>query len=1563
MSRKLCVVNFLVVCCALAFLARTGGVALPSFGATLRPLHSPTVDFDRTRPTHSVPAAARSSNQHRTNSPQNSSRARPRASISLPLTFEPAPKAAGSATQFIGRGRGMTILLQNRGIAVQVPNRRAAATAQDHFYSRAATLSIRVTEANRSGVSAAKNLSWQGEERLRGVSNYFIGRNPGTWRMRVPHFAVAESSEAALGVNLRVYGNDEGAEYDLRLAPATDASALRLRLSGARDLHLDRDGSLSLSLAGTTLVMKKPRIYQQWPAALPANRANDPAAEAPPQTRVSGGYVLHADGTVGFRIGPHNPSAELVIDPSISVAYVTFLGGAGADSANSVSVDSAGSVYIAGTTTSPSSFTVAPAQSVGPSGGSSVFFVAKLDPGASGANSLLYLTFLGGSGSQGGGLLALDSNDDAYIAGTTTSANYPVTDNSALTSGANDLAVSELGPTGSTLLFSTIFGGNGAEATQQPGGISVDSSGRIFFASDTTSTNLPVTAAAYHGTYGGGLSDGFLAIFKPGATPALQYCSYLGIDSQVAVGGIALDSLNDAYLAGYTSNPGTTFPATPNALQSAYQGDPSDAFLIEISPQGGGAADLKYATLLGGGGMDEALGIAVDSASPPHVYLTGTTASANFPVSVAATQPNTTYAAFQSALAGKANAFLAVIGTSEPTGATFLVYSSYLGGSQSDSGQSIAIVPPAAGVTSPSTQVYIAGTAASWDFPWHDNFQPFSGGTDAFVAELNSAASGSASRIYATPMGGTARTGATSLTQGNAVALDASGDVFVAGATNAGDFPLTANPGTGVQVLCGSCQESTPLPDAFLLALIQGSSPEPSVSFSAGVVRFSGEPLGTSASPLPVAVINTGEAPLTITTAPQIAGPNAADFSLLDSFGCTASAIPASGECSFEVSFDPSVVGPESAFINLQDNAPGNPQVLALQGIGNGALASPSPAALSFPSQPENVASPAQTVTLTNTGNQALAITGAVFSGPGVGEFLPQQGSTCPSSTSILPGDSCVFEISFESATAGTFHAELDVTDNSGGAAGAEQVIPLTGTAVAPVPVATVTPLSLSFGAQSVGSSSGLQTITLTNSGSAALDISATAISGTNLTEFAIVSQGSAPCPVQGGVVATGSACTLSIRFVPQSAGAKSATVSFSDNASGSPQTVALTGTATAPAVQISPTTLTFASQSVGTAGTPQTVTITDTGSGPLAINGVTVGGSDASDFIETNNCPLSLPANASCLLSVTFKPGAAGVRTAQIGIADDAPASPQTIGLSGTAIQTAASVSPSSIAFANQLLTTASAAVPATVTNTGSVALAVSGISFSGLDAGDFTETDNCTSNVAVSIAPGASCSIQVAFKPVVGGARSASLVIADNAPGSPQSVPLSGTGMDFSITDPPNAGASATIGAGQTATYSLQINSAYGYSGSVSLACSGAPPLGACTAAPTSVAVPANGSAAFQVSVTTTAGSSILPPTRLLRPPDELGRIACLALAITLLLFCGGGTQERNARLRGTLPVMALAIAMFVAIGISACGGGGRSSAPPSDPGTPSGTYPLVVTAASNGVSRTINLTLTVQ
>ena len=254
--------------------------------------------------------------------------------------------------------------------------------------------------------------------------------------------------------------------------------------------------------------------------------------------------------------------------------------------------------------------------------------------------------------------------------------------------------------------------------------------------------------------------------------------------------------------------------------------------------------------------------------------------------------------------------------------------------------------------------------------------------------------------------------------------------------------------------------------------------------------------------------------------------------------------------------------------------------------------------------------------------------------------------------------------------------------------------------------------------------------------------------------------------------------------------------------------------------------------------------------------------GTNAGDFSQTNNCPASLGASANCLVNVVFQPTASGTRAASISISDDAADSPQSVTLTGAGTAPAIALSSASVNFGNQTVATASAPVTITVSNSGTGALIINGISFSGANSSDYTETDTCTGSAAANgIAPGATCAIQVTFKPVCSSsaaARAASLSLSDNATGSPQSVPLNRTAIgSFCFVAPAGSSTSATISAGQTANYALQVGPANGFAGAIGFTCAGAPSAATCTASPTTVTVGGRAVANVAVSVATTARS----------------------------------------------------------------------------------------------------------
>ena len=527
-------------------------------------------------------------------------------------------------------------------------------------------------------------------------------------------------------------------------------------------------------------------------------------------------------------------------------------------------------------------------------------------------------------------------------------------------------------------------------------------------------------------------------------------------------------------------------------------------------------------------------------------------------------------------------------------------------------------------------------------------------------------------------------------------------------------------------------------------------------SLSPPSMTFASQALGTTSSAQAVTLTNSGGTTLNITSI-ALTGANASDFAQTNNCGAS---VTTGTNCTISVTFTPAACGTRTAAVTLTDNAAGSPQTVSLSGTGTAAVASLSPTSLAFGNQSVGATSAAQTLTLSNTGTAALSITSLALTGSNASDFA--QTNTCGSS--VAASGNCTISVTFKPSASGSRTASVSITDN---ASGSPQTVGLSGTGTAVV--VSLSPTSLAFGNQSVGTTSAPQTVTLSNTGNAALSITSLALTGTNASDFAQTNT----C---GSSVAASGNCTISVTFKPSASGSRTASVSITDTASGSPQTVSLSGTGagTAGVVSLSPTSLTFANQSVGATSAAQTVTLSNTGNAALSITSLALTGSNASDFAQTNTCGSSVAASANCTITVTFKPSASGSRTASVSITDNASGSPQTVSLSGTGTAALASLSPTSLAFGNQSLGVTSAAQTLTLSNTGNATLSITSLGLTGTNASDFDQSNTCGS----SLAAGANCTIVVMFTPSVAGTEAASLSIADNSSGSPQTVSLSGAG-----------------------------------------------------------------------------------------------------------------------------------------------------------------------------------------
>ena len=524
-------------------------------------------------------------------------------------------------------------------------------------------------------------------------------------------------------------------------------------------------------------------------------------------------------------------------------------------------------------------------------------------------------------------------------------------------------------------------------------------------------------------------------------------------------------------------------------------------------------------------------------------------------------------------------------------------------------------------------------------------------------------------------------------------------------------------------------------------------------------------------------------------------------------------------------------------------------------------------------------------------------------------------------------------------------------------------------------PVAAIFPASENFGAVTVGQSSNSRVVTITNTGAEPLSVNSLSVSGADSADFILTPNCSLPT-----VLAPNATCSVSIVFSPIATGARQASFSASDNAPGSPQSIALTGTGAAalPAVTLSPGSLTFATTAQGGTSPPQTITITNSGAATLHISSVLPSGSNPADFQVTNGCSGAYPVAATCNITVKFSPLAAGQRSANITISDDAADSPQSVQLTGTGGAAppgtpAVKLAPGSLSFGGVTQAASVAPQNVTLTNSGTGPLHITSITLGGTNSGDFALTNNCA---GAAYAAGSTCNIGVAFSPLATGVRLASISINDDAPNSPQNVALSATVNPAFVISPASPGSnSVTVVAGQIAAFNLQLTPGPGFTGSASFACVGAPSASTC-AAP-NVQFTGGTPIAYVVNVATSANTLAPPRPRVLRLPPFIwfSLFSVLACCAALVLYASRAASfTRTAPFLQT-PTIAFFLFLWVLETAGCAGGGAATGNPEVTPtphatGTPQGTSTITLTPSVTTSKGTpllgvppIQLTLTVQ
>jgi hypothetical protein len=724
----------------------------------------------------------------------------------LPLSFEPNRGQADPRVQFVSRGAGYTIFLSST----------SATFALQPSLAESAVVRMDLLGANPA-------IAMQPLDRLPGIANYLMGSTRTKWPTSLPTYAKTRSPNVYPGIDLVYYGAQGQLEYDFVLAPHSDPSTIRLKFAGATPV-VDASGDLVLPVGQSDIRFHKPSLYQQRQGV---------------RQPVIGKFAVAANKEVSFQVGAYDHSRELVIDPVL--VYASFLGGSSQQSViNGMAMNAAGEMYVTGITnavdytTTPGAIQEnCPAPMTGGSkcgaSSSSAAFVSKI---SADGQSLIYSTYLGGGGSGpgvggskyspgGSGAdfgtgIVVDSNDNAWVVGSTNSNNFPVTadayslycepaaasfDFGSLQnvgelsscarfnsggeynySGSYSLFLVKLDPTGASILYGTFLGGTQGESQGQ---IALDAVGNIVVSGSAYTGQVGTPAATGQYTY-----PTTASAFQPAAQPnawsafvtelspdghSLLYSSFLSATVGQTYGGALAVGAGRIFIGGYTQSP--TLPTTPGALSSTCPGSatqcPNNGYVAEFDPTLSGAASLVFSTYLNGSNVS-ASGIALSTSTVSvlaadaagNVYAGGSTQYMDFPTTPGVFQPT--------CFTSRDYCGTGFVTKLSPAGD--LVWSTFYG-SPSASGQ----YGVSAIALDADSNVYIAHNAdGAGDLPYKNGTQGYTTSGVAYVGELSSDGSqvlfgtffGSGSNVFPTGM-----------------VVDAVGSIYLTGYT-AGALPL-----------------------------------------------------------------------------------------------------------------------------------------------------------------------------------------------------------------------------------------------------------------------------------------------------------------------------------------------------------------------------------------------------------------------------------------------------------------------------------------------------------------------------------------------------------------------------------------------------------------------------------------------------------------------------------------------------------------------------------------------------------------------------------------------------
>jgi uncharacterized repeat protein (TIGR01451 family) len=753
----------------------------------------------------------------------------------LPLIFEPNQGQANldpadRRAKFVTHGSGYSLFLGSDGALLSLVSREPSKrerSRQDGAKPQASLTRVETLEMKLAG--ANPNVNVTGADRLPGKSNYFLGNDPAKWRHGVPQFARVRYENVYPGINLLFYGNQGRLEYDFQVAPGSDPRQAELEFNGAKKLEL-KDGALVIHGEDGSVRLGTPRVYQETGGK---------------RQSVEGSFVLRGENRAGFAIGSYDHSRELVIDPILT--FSTYFGGSGDEHSTYIAIDGSFNIYLTGSTTSPNLPAATGVDQKALAGAQNVYIAKITPPLGSIAAALDYVTYLGGNGTDSPVGINVDGQGDAFVAGTTSSSNFPTTQLTAYqtapeagSTGTSHAFVTELKFDATTLQYSSYLSGNGTDIAS---GVTIDATGFIYVTGTTTSTDAASTTDQFPATT---LPQKLPYQITPRApiqffvtkvntaaerASSIAYSTYFGgatfdTPTPVAVGGgIAVDTNGNMYFTGttnfiFTGNSGssnsdfpilnayqpcldTVPPATPTNPQvctSTTNTTDSDAFVAKLNPNANQGEQLIWSTYLGGSGTDSGMGIGLDSGAA-NVYLVGTTNSIDIgkgtttAVTSAPLQRcldnlvDPTTQACTAAAGAPSDAFVARL--SNPTSTTTttipvdvtLNYFSYLGGSNNEAGLAITV--------DNGSGALVTGWTQSTDFPVLPNpnsiQSALNGPQDAFVARLNTA-----TVVGQTTAGSWANYfGGSGTDEGTGITLDVNQNAYFAGDTNSVDLQVS----------------------------------------------------------------------------------------------------------------------------------------------------------------------------------------------------------------------------------------------------------------------------------------------------------------------------------------------------------------------------------------------------------------------------------------------------------------------------------------------------------------------------------------------------------------------------------------------------------------------------------------------------------------------------------------------------------------------------------------------------------------------------------------------------